>query len=189
MQIREMIGLPPNLPPCLGVTSHMLIGPQPHSSSTIFPASVPNAYASLSDYNSVVDGYGNEIPKWFNHQSIGNSISFLIGPEFPTIALCVAIKIEYDYWHYSYHVVISINGSKRLFESTMFVLVRADQLVLSCRLQSSLQKLFEDLNLGDRNLVRIFCETSNNDTGYVAPEITRVGVHVECIFVLLKNPT
>ena len=181
MQIRKMIGLPPYLPPCLGVRSHMLIGPHPHSSSTISPASVPNAYFFLSDYKSLVGGYGNEIPNWFNHQSNGNSISFLIGPEFPTIALCVAIKmIEDDFCNFNYHVVISINGSKRLFESTMFILLCVDQLVLCCRLQSSLQKLFEDLNLGDRNLVQIFCETSH-DAGKIAPVITRVGVHVECI--------
>ncbi|KAF3945836.1 hypothetical protein CMV_027832 [Castanea mollissima] len=80
VQIREMIRLPPNLPPC-----HMLIVPHPNSSSTISPAP-----------------------------------------------------------------------------------------------QSSLQKLFEGLNLGDRNLVQIFCETSH-DAGKIAPVITRVGVHVECI--------
>ncbi|KAF3949801.1 hypothetical protein CMV_024370 [Castanea mollissima] len=48
------------------------------------------------------------------------------------------------------------------------------------RPQSSLQELFEDLNLGDRNLVQIFCETAV-DAGKIAPVITRVGVHVECI--------
>ena len=166
----------------------MLIGPQPYSSSTISPASV----LFLSDYNSLVDGYGNEIPNWFNHQCNGNSISFLIGPEFPTIALCVAIEIKFEIemikegvdtqfgCNFDYHVVTSINGSKRLFESTKFFLVFVDRLVLCCRLQSSLQKLFEDLNLGDRNLVQIFCETSN-DTGKFVLVITRVGVHVECI--------
>ncbi|KAF3948932.1 hypothetical protein CMV_025131, partial [Castanea mollissima] len=80
VQIREMIRLPPNLPPC-----HMLIVPHPNSSSPISP-----------------------------------------------------------------------------------------------KPQSSLQKLFEDLNLGDRNLVQIFCKTSH-DAGKIAPVITRVGVHVECI--------
>ncbi|KAF3955927.1 hypothetical protein CMV_018907 [Castanea mollissima] len=48
------------------------------------------------------------------------------------------------------------------------------------RPQSSLHKLFEDLNLGDRNLVQIFCETSV-DAGKIAPVITRAGVYVECI--------
>ncbi|KAF3955930.1 hypothetical protein CMV_018910 [Castanea mollissima] len=92
VQIREMIRLPPNLPPC-----HMLIVPHPNSSSTISPAFVPG-YDSFPVYQP----------------------------------------------------------------------------------QSSLQKLFEDLNLGDRNLVQIFCETFADD-GEIAPAITRVGVHVECI--------
>ena len=186
MQIREMIGLPPNLPPCLGVTSHMLIGPHSHSSSKISPASVPKCYSFLSDYTAVVDQYGDEIPNWFNHQSNGNSISFLIGPEFPTIAVCVSVAIEMikddcRFCNFNLHVVISINGSKRLFESTRIIFARRDQLVFCCRLQSSLQILFEDLNLGDRNLVQIFCETSYNNTGKIASQIKSVGVHVDCI--------
>ena len=181
MQIQEMKGIPTNLPPCLGATSHMLIGPHPHSSSTIFPASVSNWYDSLSDFFSVVDGHRAEIPNWFNHQCNENSISFLIGPEFPSIALCFAVEIEIM-GLFNFYVVISINGSKRLFEISRIIIKSVDGLVFCYRLQSSLQKLFEDLNLGDRNLVQIFCEISSyNDTGEIAPLITRVGVHVECI--------
>ena len=180
MQIREMIGFPPNLPPCLGVTSHILMAPHPHSSLTISPASV----IPLSEYHSVVEGE-NEIPYWFNHQSNGNSISFLIGPEIPTIALCVAIEIiedimEDDGCDFNYHVVILINGIKRLFESREYENIIFGPLVFCCRPQSSLQKLFEDLNLGDLNHVQIFCETSQV-TERIVPVITRVAVHVECI--------
>lgn len=39
-------------------------------------------------YNIIVTR--KKIPKWFNHQSIESSISFWIGPEFPTIAVCFA---------------------------------------------------------------------------------------------------
>jgi len=81
---------------------------------------------------------------------------------------------------FDYHVIISINGSERLFESSCFSYKYDAHMVFCCRLQSSLQILFEDLNLGDRNLVQIFCEASN-DSGKIVPEIKRVGVHVECI--------
>ena len=129
MQIQEMKGIPTNLPPCLGATSHMLIGPHPHSSSTIFPASVPIGSHPFSDFHSVVDGHGDEIPNWFNHQCNENSISFLIGPEFPSIALCFAVESEITEGFFNCHVVISINGSKRLFESSWIILEFVNRLV------------------------------------------------------------
>ncbi|XP_030966872.1 disease resistance-like protein DSC1 isoform X1 [Quercus lobata] len=184
VQIPEILRLPPNLPPCLDVRSHMLIGPHPHSSSTISPVSVPKEFVFLSDYNFLVDLPWDEIieiPNWLNHQRNGNSISFFIGPEIPTITLCVEIKMIEDFLcDVNYHAVISINGSERLFESSCFSYKYDAHMVFCCRLQSSLQILFEDLNLGDRNLVQIFCEASN-DSGKIVPEIKRVGVHVECI--------
>ena len=67
MQFRELIGVPPNLPPCLGVTSHMLMGP---------PSSATISRASSFPFSKYVK---NEIPNYFNHQKNGNLISFLIG--------------------------------------------------------------------------------------------------------------
>ncbi|KAL4622118.1 hypothetical protein ACB092_06G274500 [Castanea dentata] len=95
--------------------------PHPNSSSTISPAFVPSPYYSFPEYHCMFDGYGDEIPNWFNHQSNENSISFLIGPEFPTIALCFAIEItptetvKARSCNFVYYVFISINGGDRLF--------------------------------------------------------------------------
>ena len=54
-----------------------------------------------------------------------------------------------------------------------------------CRPQSSLQKLFQDLNLGDQNHVELFCETFATAPYLRFPPnipsiIKRIGVHVEC---------
>ena len=97
MQLREWIGGPPNLQPCLGVTSHMLMG---------IPSSTTISRASAFPFGK--KSVNNEIPSCFNHQKNGNLISFLIGPEFPTIALCVALESDY-FCSFYYHAIISIN--------------------------------------------------------------------------------
>ena len=152
----EIIGLPPNLPPCLGVTSHMFSQQLlPHSSTK-----PPDWLEHLCEYSFAVTGDENDIPYWFNHQRDGNLISFTIGPEFPTIALCIAFGTpDPDYNSFDYHVFVSINGSERTFETknveTGFF---GGHLGFCCRPQSSLQELFRDLQLTDRNLVKILCE-------------------------------
>ena len=159
MQFRELTGVPPNLPPCLGVTSHMLMATP--SSTTISRASEPYV----------------EIPsRGFNHQRNGNLVSFLIGPEFPTIALCVAFEQPSSPYFYC-HATISINGRTRMIENKKIDLMHFGRMCFSC---SSLQELFEGINLGDENLVVIFCETSSpiNESH---PNITWIGVHVQCI--------
>ena len=174
MQFGEIIGLPPNIP-CLGVRSDTLMGPQ--SSTRISFASD----VSFCEYQFRVPG--NEIPNWFNHQRVGSSISFWIGPEFPAIALCLAFGKEDGSWDFNYQVDISVNGSKRIFERNIFGGMSSDHLCFSCRPQRSLQKLFQDLNLGDRNHVELFTETfvRSFPPGQIAPTIKRIGVHVECI--------
>ena len=172
MQFRELIGVPPNLPPCLGVTSHMLMATP--SSTTISRAS---AFPFGKKY------VNNEIPSCgFNHQRKGNLISFLIGPEFPTIALCVAFEsVGLLGSYYSCHAIISINGSKQTTKKIMIgERLSNEHMCFSC---SSLQELFEGFSLGDQNLVEIFCETSPVRALEESrcPNIKWIGVHVQCI--------
>ncbi|XP_050274420.1 uncharacterized protein LOC126717114 [Quercus robur] len=162
----ELIGVPPNLPPCLGVTSHST-----PSSTTISCAS---AFPFGKKY------VNNKFASCFNHQRNGNFISFLIGPEFPTIALCVAFYSTYPLQYYC-HAIISVNGSKQTTKSILiekFLLY--EDMSFSC---SSLQELFEGFNLGDENLVKIFCETTPpmHDSYLYCREIEWIGVHVQCI--------
>ncbi|XP_030927055.1 disease resistance protein RRS1-like [Quercus lobata] len=156
-RLRKLIGGPPNLQPCLGVTSHMLMG---------IPSSTTISRSSAFPFASC-----------FNHQKNGNLISFLIGPEFPTIALFVAFE-QYYYSSFYYHAIISINGSKRTTEN---IIIDGFCFEVACLFRSSLQKLFEGFNLGDQNLVEIFCETFPLPLYKNSPNIKWIGVHVQCI--------
>ncbi|XP_050284376.1 disease resistance protein RUN1-like isoform X2 [Quercus robur] len=168
--------LPPNLPPCLGVTSHMIMLPR---SFTMLPI----WQNRLCEYSFELIGDENDIPNWFNHQRDGNLIEFSIGPEFPTIALCVAFGIQ-DYRDFDYCVFVSINGSERMFERKFIEIDWSfGHLCFSCRPQSSFQELFRDLQLTDRNHVQIHCETAfphDPSSKEIAPIVKRIGVHVEC---------
>ena len=129
------------------------------------------------EYSFETRGDEDDIPNWFNHQRDGNLISLLIGPEFPTIALCSAFESYFDFYYY---VFISINGSERMFERKFIgEEISIGHLSFSCRPQSSLQELFRDLKLIDQNHVEILCETSPHPS-YLAPKVERIGVHVEC---------
>ena len=59
-----------------------------------------------------------EIPKWFkfnHHQSVDNSISFLVGPKFSNLVVCIAFpsKDVNTNMGYFWSVNISINGCKQ----------------------------------------------------------------------------
>ena len=69
-----------------------------------------------------------EIPEWlkFNHhQSVGNSVSFLVGPKISNLVVCIAFPSKdvpiypndlYDRWWRAWYVHISINGKTQSLE-------------------------------------------------------------------------
>jgi hypothetical protein len=124
----------------------------PQSSTTTYQFTVP----------------GNEIPNWFNHQGVGSSISFWVGPGFPKFALCLLFGTEDDY--FQCFVDISINGRRKEFSHTYFHKHRYDHLWFYWS-PDSFQWLFKDLNH-----VELWCMTNR-----VRNTIKRIGVHVECI--------
>uniref|UniRef100_A0A7N2R0N0 TIR domain-containing protein n=1 Tax=Quercus lobata TaxID=97700 RepID=A0A7N2R0N0_QUELO len=169
LQFGEILGLPPNIS-CLGVRSDISMDPQ-----------LSRRISQRDDeYEIILPGH--DIPNWFNHQSVGKSISFWIGPEFPTFGLCLAFGMEDDYSDYCYRVDISINGSRRTFKRGILFKNSFDHLWFFCRPQSSLQKQFQDIKLGYRNQVELSCEiffppfAPRKST----PFVKRMGVHVEC---------
>ena len=204
MQFGEKLGLPQDIA-CLGLGSNISMDPQ-SSSGLSLQIDLPSFLSTSEfivfkkvyfkseslhvnsdgedtrcEYEIVVPG--NKVPKWFNHRSIESFISFSIGPEFPTISLCLAFGLLDDVlYEYLCDVNISINGTKRELKVRLFDAIRCDHLWFYYRPHSSLQLLFQDLNLGDRNHVEISCKISHwtSKPRQVVPIIKRLGVHVEC---------
>ena len=143
---------------------------------------------------------GKKIPKWFNHQSIESSISFWIGPEFPTIAVCFAFhlvplkdsdanndkynSVRDDEISWQCHVNIFTNGHTQPFTlENKFKCIKCDHLWFWGVFHSQLQQYFRNMMQGDRNLVKVSCKISwwSSRSGKFAPVIARMGVHAECI--------
>ena len=142
---------------------------------------------------------GKKIPKLFNHLSIESSISFWIGPEFPTIAVCLAFhlvplkdndanndkydSVRDDEISWNCHVNIFTNGNTQLLKSRNFSRMKCDHLWFFGVSHSQLQQYFRNIMQGDRNLVEVSCKISSWSTrnGKFAPVIARMGVHAECI--------
>ncbi|XP_030959236.1 TMV resistance protein N-like [Quercus lobata] len=149
-------------------------------------------------YNIIVTG--KKIPKWFNHQSIESSISFWIGPKFPTIAVCLAFhlvplkdsyanndkygSIRDDVICWDCDVNVFTNGHTQPFTMGVdFYDLKCDHLWFCSVSHSQLQQYFRNMMQGDQNLVEVSCKISwwSSRNGKFAPVIARMGVHAECI--------
>ena len=143
---------------------------------------------------------GKKIPKWFNHQSIESSISFWIGPKFPTIAVCFAfhlvpLKDSYanndkygsvrdDVINWVCRLNIFTDGHMRPFTRwRTFTNLKCDHLWFHDVFHSQLQQYFGNMLQGDRNLVEVSCKISRwaSTNGKFAPVIASMGVYSECI--------
>ncbi|KAL4634400.1 hypothetical protein ACB092_04G196800 [Castanea dentata] len=212
LQFGRNLGLPPNMK-CSGVKGNVLVDWHLHQIdySSQLPLSKfflieeelrPTLDAYLIDfgerYNIIVPE--KKIPKWFNHQSTESSISFWVGPEFPTFAFCIAFRLVPlkdiyanndkcgslcdDIISWICVVNILTNGHKRPFmRQPIFQCLKCDHLWFYGVPHSQLQQKFGDLMQGDRNHVEISCKISHwtSEFGNFAPVIARMGAHVECI--------
>nr|XP_023914306.1 TMV resistance protein N-like [Quercus suber] len=217
LQFGRNLGLSPNMK-CSGVKQKVLMDSHSHRKflnqidcfsrvslskiDTIHDESFPTLDAHLVDLGERYDIMvpGKKIPNWINHQSIESSISFWVGPEFPSIAVCVALhlvplkdsyanndkysSIRDDIIDCVCDIHISTDSHKR------HRMVRGNFFELKCDHpwfygvpHSQLQRRFGDLMQGDRNHVEISCKISRwaCRNGKYAPVIAKMGVHVECI--------
>ncbi|KAF3955244.1 hypothetical protein CMV_019515 [Castanea mollissima] len=137
----------------------------------------------LYDYYSLALP-GNTIPKWwFNHQSVGSSVSFSVGRKLPSFAFCVAIKVEpyvpfeFKFDQFTGSIYMYINGFERCLVDAKFLFNPSSFMWFHYRRDRSL----EDIILGDWNDIEILFKCSNYDPKMAKITIERCGVHVSCI--------
>ena len=192
-QFGEIQGLLPNIS-CEGARSDIIITPQ--SSIQLLHQDVATSL-SLTPFQGF--GFpkdifqiilpGTEIPRWFNHQTTGNSISFLVGHKFPNFAVCIAFGLEGLMGKFFCHVYISINGFKKLLHQFEYDANMADHLWLMYTPYKELQNRVKRLNRCDQNHVEILCKIHPKIIASETSIIKRCGVHVACICHPQKSGT
>ncbi|KAM3737022.1 hypothetical protein ACB098_09G025200 [Castanea mollissima] len=115
-----------------------------------------------------------EIPKWLKltHQSVGNSVSFVVGREFKKLRVCFAFQSA-KRLTIAACFVVSTNGFSKT-ASTWFEYLSGEHL--------SLHPVdlwgWNESNPSEQNHVTITVSMSSSSDD---PEITWLGVHVDCI--------
>nr|XP_023890768.1 disease resistance protein RML1A-like isoform X2 [Quercus suber] len=178
-QLGDGIGLPRNL--VCGYSnmrsSHQEFGSELGSSSELGFAS------NSSNYGLGLPG--TTIPKWFNHQSHGSSISFSVGQKFSSFALCVALNVKRKNnvplvpHLFLCSIYLFINGFKEWLPTFQFPIDSLN--FMWFQYVSVRPSLLKRINLGDRNDVTLRCEISNKYREIAEITIRRCGVHVACI--------
>ena len=121
-------------------------------------------------FDSCIGFWGTEMLKWFNHQSVDNSIFFSVGRNFPKLVVCIA-------GHFDGFVKISINGyENREYQSIRLSRIHT-QYLFSLTQWSLLQRHLNESNPTDQNRVKVSIRYKSDDTCY---PIRMWGVHVEC---------
>ena len=113
--------------------------------------------------------WGTVMLKWFNHQSVDNSIFFSVGRNFPKLVVCI-VPGPKGFFGF---VEISINGCENR-EYQSIHLGEDSETLFSLTQWSLLQRHLNESNPTDQNRVKV---SIRYDTYY---SIKMWGVHVEC---------
>ncbi|XP_065616718.1 disease resistance protein RPP2B [Quercus suber] len=178
-QLGDVKGLPRNLVCAYSNmgSSHQEFGSELGTSSELGSASKWSFYGLALP--------GTTIPKWFNHQRHGSSISFSVGQKFPSFAFCVALNVKrkdnVPFVSQPFHcsIYLFINGFEEWLTSCTFPLDSLN--FMWFHYVSDRHNLLKRINLGDRNDVTLRCEILNNHREIADITIRRCGVHVACI--------
>ena len=57
--------------------------------SNRFPSETEGVENENGDIDRTIYFWGTEMPKWFNHQSVDNSIFFFVGRKFLKLVVCI----------------------------------------------------------------------------------------------------
>ena len=159
--------------------------------SNYFPSETEGVEYEHGDIAHTLYVPGTEIPKWFNHQSVENSILFWVGCKFPKLAVCIALGPDEAHKRfYDCYVYISINGC----EEREYGYFRPSEnnynhLFLFSPCQWLLQQHLIESNPTDQNRVEVtyrtcFAHYDVEPNPRIEPLnptlIKRWGVHVEC---------
>ena len=131
---------------------------------------------------------GTTIPKWFNHQSVGSSISFSIfdGFESSAFALCVALKVELKvnkpkrFENFTCSVYAFVNGCKERLMCRQFLLDPSSSFMWFYFKEIKYWDLFIKNIKFSCNDIKLQCKISNYDPKLVEVTTERCGVHVPC---------
>uniref|UniRef100_A0A7N2MTB3 Uncharacterized protein n=2 Tax=Quercus lobata TaxID=97700 RepID=A0A7N2MTB3_QUELO len=185
--VQEIPRLPQSIRGVYILNSHSL---HPQSSSKLlsqfgeFWQAQQNPF-DFEDYELIL--HGSEIPKWFNHISVGNSISFWVGRDYPKFVCCVVFEPNEQFRNFTTQVTLKFNG-KRLTNWIPSGIDRVTDMTSNhvWFFKVFVRPGFEELNLFDRNHVEVKFHCGSRSYPSVS-YILRCGIHAECICPLAQD--
>ncbi|XP_075646769.1 disease resistance protein RML1A-like [Castanea sativa] len=143
--------------------------------SNHFPSETKGVEYEDQDVHRYIYFCETEMPKWFNHQSVENSIFFWVGRKFPKLAVCFIVPRRQ---HLIGHVCISINSYKKREFKDFLWSGEKWRLRLFSPSQRSLQEHLNKSNPTDQNHVEVTYSTDIDEWDCI--KRLGWGVHVEC---------